>query len=97
MKLNEVNESDEFEAHDRTKVQAAFTLSFAHEIGLDPAFNQLFQHPQFKAALEDAFSRSFKDVAQKMIMSSSIPPGHGWMDDIENTVEIAVGETQRIN
>jgi len=97
MKLSDVNESEEFEAHDRTKVQVAFDLSFAHEIGLDPAFNQLFQHPHFKAALEDAFSRSFKDVAQKMIMSSSIPPGHGWMDDIENTVAIAVGETQRID
>ena len=96
MKLIDVKESDEFEAHDRTKVQVAFDVSFAHEIGLDPAFNQLFQHPQFKTALEAAFSRSFKDVAQKMIMSSSIQPGYGWMDDIETTASIAGGETQRI-
>lgn len=96
MKLTEVTKTgwsdpnDQTEAHSRTLVKLNFEVSFAHEQGLDSVFSELFHHGHFTTQLEAAFTAKFKELAQKMIMSSKIPPGHGWMDDLE--AEVLVNE-----
>lgn len=92
MKLEDINESGndpmDTEPHSRTTVGLNVEISFAHESGLEEAFKQLVAHGAFRSQLEIAFAAKFKEVAQKLIMSSSIPPGHGWMDDLETEVMI---------
>lgn len=103
MKLEEVHKTgmsdpeQGFEAHSRTPVSISFDISFAHEQGLEEAFTELLQHGYFQEQLEAAFQGRFKELAQKMIMSSKIPPGHGWMDDFETSVAVDVGPAQQVN
>lgn len=95
MKIDEIHrtgttDNEALEAHSRTLVNLSFEVSFAHEQGLETVFSELVQHEQFTAQLEVAFTAKFKELAQKMIMSSKVPPGHGWMDDLE--AEVLVNE-----
>lgn len=94
--VKQIGEAEEFEPHSRTALKALFDVSFAHESGYEDAFNQLLMNEEFKAQLSAAFAGCFKDVAQKFVRHSEIPPGFGWMDDIETGVAIQPGNTQRI-
>ncbi|MNB87329.1 hypothetical protein D3C75_343160 [compost metagenome] len=95
MKITEIHrtgttDDEALEAHSRTLVNLSFEVSFAHEQGLESVFAELLQHGHFTTQLEAAFTAKFKELAQRMIMSSKVPPGHGWMDDLE--AEVLVNE-----
>lgn len=101
MKINEIHrtgttDNEELGSHGRTLARFNYEVSFAHESGLEAAFVELLKNDQFRAELEVAFTAKFREAAQKMVRSSTIPPGHGWMDDLEADVILDDVEQQQI-
>lgn len=102
MKITEIHQTgttddEALEAHSRTSVKLSYEVSFAHEQGLEPVFTELLQHGVFKTQLEAEFTAKFKELAQRMIRSSSIPIGHGWMDDFEAEILVNGVDSQQID
>lgn len=103
MKINEIHKTgmadpeEALESHSRTVVNLDLKVSFAHEQGLEPAFAELLNHGHFVTQLEAAFAGKFKELAQRMIMASKIPPGQGWMDDLETELTVSQVGSQQID
>lgn len=91
-----VTDNEDLGEHGRSALAVNFDVNFAHESGLEELFAQAVQHEQFKAALEAEFASVFRATVQKMVRSSSIPPGHGWTDDFEVAVSVSPKEANTL-